>query len=217
MIFRYGSDVILPNGEKVGEVKEIVMDPKTEEVTHVILEKGFLLTEDKVLPISVVKNANEDHVKLYELEIPLDDLPEYKEEQFVEVREAGFERPVVGHHPFLFSYPPVGPYKEGEFGLRRYKKEDVKNIPADVEPIKKGAKVVTLDGHHVGDVAEVIIDSQTDDATHLVISKGLLLVEEKLVPFGWVREYDEEEIHLAVDKKVIKNLPEYQTEEKTPL
>lgn len=217
MIFRYGSDVILANGEKGGEVKEIVMDPKTGEVTHIILEKGFLSTEDKVLPISIVEDANENRVKLYELEIPLDDLTDYKEKKFVEVRDSRFEIPVVGNPPFLLPYPPVRPYKKREFELRRYKKEKVKNIPQEVEPIKKGAKVFTLEGQHVGNVAEVIINSQTDDATHLVISKGLLLIEEKLVPFDWVQEYEEEEVHLAVDRQVIENLPEYQTEEKTPL
>jgi sporulation protein YlmC with PRC-barrel domain len=41
MIFKYGSDVITVNGEKVGEVKEVVIDPRTEDVTHVIIEKGF--------------------------------------------------------------------------------------------------------------------------------------------------------------------------------
>lgn len=48
-----------------------------------------------MLPISLVEDANEDGVKLYALENTLDDLPEYKEEQYVEVREAGFENPVI--------------------------------------------------------------------------------------------------------------------------
>lgn len=76
---------------------------------------------------------------------------------------------------------------------------------------------MTLDDQHVGDVAEVIIDPQMDQATYLVVSKGLLLVEEKLIPVGWIQKYDEEEIRLTIDRKVIENLPEYQTEEKAPL
>ncbi len=216
MIFNYGSDVIKENGEKIGEVKEVVIDPKTEDVTHIIIEKGLLLTEDKVLPISLVEDADRERVKLYPLEESLDDLPKYKEEQFVEVREAEVNNPVVGNPPFLYNYPPVGPYQKADLEIRTFKKEKIKNIPKDVTPIKNGAKVITLDDQHVGNVGEVIIDPQTDEATHLVVSEGLLLVEEKLVPISWVGDYDEEEIHLAVDRKVIENLPEYHKEENTP-
>lgn len=216
MIFNYGSDVIKENGEKIGEVKEVVIDPKTEDVTHIVIEKGILLTEDKVLPISLVEDADQERVKLYPLEEPVDDLPKYEEEQFVEVREEEGKEPLVGNPPFLYNYPPVGPYKKGDLEFRTYKKEKIKNIPKDVTPIEKGAKVITLDDQHVGNVEEVIIDPQTDEATHLVVSEGLLLVEEKLVPISWVNDYDEEKIHLAVDRKVIENLPKYHKQEKTP-
>lgn len=218
MIFKYGTDVVKNNGEKVGKVKEVVIDPKTDEVSHVILKKGVILSKDKVLPISLVEDANEERVKLYPLDHSLDSLPDYKEEQFVEIRDEKQRKPVVGSPPILISYPPVSPYPVGphikdEHEMRVVKKE-IKNIPHDVQPIQKGAKVVTLDGHHIGDVERLILDHQTDNATHLIISEGVLLVEKKVVPVDWINEYAEDEIHLAVDKHVIENLPEYQREEK---
>ena len=219
MIFKYGTDVVKNNGEKVGKVKEVVIDPKTDEVSHVILKKGVILSKDKVLPISLVEDANEKRVKLYPLDHSLDSFPDYKEEQFVEIRVEKQRQPVVGSPPILLSYPPVssypvGPHIQDEHEMRVVKKE-IKNIPHDVQPIQKGAKVVTLDGHHIGDVERLILDHQTDNATHLIISEGVLLVEKKVVPVSWINEYKEESIHLAVDRHVIENLPEYQKEEKS--
>jgi len=213
MFFKYGTDVVKNDGEKVGNVKEVVIDPKTDEVSHVILKKGSVLSKDKVLPISLVEDANEERVKLYPLDHSLDSLPAYKEEQFVEIRDQKQRQPVVGSPPILITYPPVGPYPvrpqiKNEHEMKVAKKE-IKNIPHDVQPIQEKAKVVTLDGHHIGDVERLILDHQTDNATHLIISEGLLLVEKKVVPVDWINEYDENEIHLAVDRRVIENLPEY--------
>ncbi|MFO7942969.1 MAG: PRC-barrel domain-containing protein [Anaerolineales bacterium] len=219
MILKYGTDVVKNNGEKVGKVKEVVIDPRTDEVSHVILEKGIILLKDKVLPISLVEDVNEERVKLYPLDHSLDSLPDYEEEQFVEIRDNKKQRqPVAGSPPILITYPPVRPYPVGqhikdEHEMRVVKKE-IKNIPHDVQPIQEGEKVVTLDGHHIGDVERLILDHQTDKATHLIISEGVLLVEKKVVPVEWINEYDEDEIHLAVDRHVIENLPEYQREEK---
>jgi len=218
MIFKYGTDVVKNNGEKVGKVKEVVIDPKTDEASHVILEKGIILSKDKVLHISLVEDANEERVKLYPLDHSLDSLPDYEKEQFVEIRDEKERKPVAGSPPILISYPPVSPYPVGphiqdEHEMRVVKKE-IKNIPHDVQPIQEGAKVVTIDGHHIGDVERLILDQQTDNATHLIISEGVLLIEKKVVPVDWINEYDEDEIHLAVDRRVIENLPEYQREEK---
>lgn len=218
MIFKYGTDVVKNSGEKVGKVKEVVIDPKTDEVSHVILKKGAILSKDKVLPISLVEDANEERVKLYPMDQSLDSLPDYKEEQFVEIRDEKERQPVFGSPPILITYPPVGPYPVGphikeEHEIRVAKKE-IKNIPHDVQPIQEGAKVVTLKGHHIGDVERLILDHQTDNATHLIISEGVLLVEKKVVPVSWINEYDEESIHLAVDRHVIENLPDYKKEEK---
>ena len=61
--FREGTDVLTASGEKLGEVERVI-DPRTREVTHIVVKKGFLFTEDRVLPIEVVDSADGEQVVL---------------------------------------------------------------------------------------------------------------------------------------------------------
>ena len=89
------------------------------------------------------------------------------------------------------------------------RREREENIPQDVVPLKEGAKVISSDQKHVGSVEKVFIDPQSKKATHLLVTKGLLTKEKKLVPVGWVERIEEEEVYLAIDEKTIDRLPEH--------
>lgn len=80
--------------------------------------------------------------------------------------------------------------------------------------LKYGSDVINAQGEKVGELKQVVIDPTMDEVTHLVLSKGLFLVEEKLIPVGWIDAFDEGEIQLAVDKNVIQRLPKYRRQEK---
>jgi uncharacterized protein YrrD len=42
----------------------VVLDPQTKKAIHIVVRKGFLFTEDKVVPISFISDATEDRVTL---------------------------------------------------------------------------------------------------------------------------------------------------------
>jgi sporulation protein YlmC with PRC-barrel domain len=43
---------------KIGKLDELIMDPKNEEVTHILMKEGHLWgKKDMVIPISAVKSA----------------------------------------------------------------------------------------------------------------------------------------------------------------
>ena len=76
--------------------------------------------------------------------------------------------------------------------------------------LEEGAKVISRDGEHVGNVEQVITESQDNRVTHFVISEGFLLKERKLVPAVWVTDVAEDEIHLSVESSLFEHLPEYE-------
>jgi sporulation protein YlmC with PRC-barrel domain len=39
-----GTDIYTADGEKVGSIDRVVLDLETREVTHVVVQKGFLFT-----------------------------------------------------------------------------------------------------------------------------------------------------------------------------
>jgi uncharacterized protein YrrD len=84
------------------------------------------------------------------------------------------------------------------------------NIPEGTLALEEGARVVSLDDKHVGNVEQVLTQSQTDRATHIVISAGLLFKHRKLIPSAWTLDITPEEVRLSVDSKFLEQLPEYQ-------
>ena len=66
MELREGTRVFTPGGEEVGRVNRFVLDPATNEVTHIVIQKGWLLPEDKVVPFDLVRSATEERVVLNE-------------------------------------------------------------------------------------------------------------------------------------------------------
>lgn len=49
-----GAAVYTANGEKVGKLRFVVVEPETEVVTHLVLERGMMLSRDVLAPIGVV-------------------------------------------------------------------------------------------------------------------------------------------------------------------
>jgi uncharacterized protein YrrD len=218
MQFKLGMSVYSSDEQELGRIDRVVLDPETKEVTHLILRQGFLFTEDKVLPIQYVARSTDDAVVLYARADELE-LPRYEETHYLSADEL-VEHPErmnsADYVPSLVWYPPVGvawwgypeyagypPVGAGQVVVER-------NIPDYAVALKKGAKVISANGDHVGDVERVYMDASTDRATHLVISQGLLFKTRKLVPTSWVAKTAESQVELKMRTQALDNLPEYE-------
>lgn len=213
MDFKRDADVITADGDKLGTVDRVVLDPKSNQVTHLVVRKGFLLITDKVLPVEMIESSSKDKVVLKDGEEDFEELPQFKESYYVPTDGSGrTESRLETFVPSLYWYPPMG--TRWGLGVRRdhdlphYKVRTDKNIPEGTIALKEGADAMSRDGEKVGDIERVITDNE--HATHIVISEGLLLKEKKLVPVGWISMVFPEQVHLAVDAKFIDNLPEFE-------
>jgi uncharacterized protein YrrD len=216
MELKEGADVFTSNGEQVGKINRLVLDPGTNEVTHMVVEKGWLLPADKVVPITMINSATEDRVVLNEDSGNFEQLPAFEETHYVELTEADAIPPGnlrYQYAPAYYWYPPSGYIGYPAFGAEYYGWPPVattRNIPADTVPLKEGADVISSDDEHVGDVERVFIETQSHKATHFLISAGLLFKEHKLIPAHWVRSVEEDKVHLAVPSRLLERLPAYQ-------
>ena len=225
MEFEEGARIFTSTGEEIGRLSRIVIDPRTNEVTHLVLREGQFGTEDRVLPAGWVTSANKKRIELQEAEIDSADLPLFEEEHYVVTNErdlASSER--RWGIPGLFWNPPVnsglaGTAPTGEtahrydaFTSQPYTQEISQNIPEGTVAFKEGARVVTADGEHVGSVERVIMDPAGRRATHFLVSRGLFLKERKLVTTNWVNVLGEDEVHLAIRSELLDRLPSYQDE-----
>lgn len=232
---REGAGVFTPRDEQVGKVSGFVLDPATNEVTHVVVQKGWLFPEDKVLSFDMIRTADEDKVVLKEDIHDIDQLPAFEETHYITPRDADLDRPgnipptaetrraltveedvnqgrsaALSYAPAYYWYPPHGyvGYPVGYYGWPPI--ETVRNIPEDTIPVQEGTDVISSDDKHVGDVDRLLVDSDSNKVTHFVISQGMLFKDRKLVPAHWVRTVVEDKVHLSVTSELLEQLPSYE-------
>jgi uncharacterized protein YrrD len=210
MRFEKGTEVFTATGEKIGTISRIVIDVKTRDVTDLVVDRGLLAGEEKVVPVGLIDLENEDRIMLRETNQTVDDLTNYETSHYVasdetaapyeNVRTSYWYPPVDFQTPIPRNVPAAVPDRPVE---------PVSSIPEGRVAIAEGAKVVSADDHHIGNVEQVITNSATNTVTHFVIGKGFLLKEHKLVPTSWVSDVSEEKIQLSVDSGLFDRLPDY--------
>jgi sporulation protein YlmC with PRC-barrel domain len=212
MIIDQGEKVLTADGEVVGEINRVVLDPKTKEVTHIVVKEGVLFTEERVVPIDLVQYSDEDEVKLRDIPVDYDELPVFEETHYIPLNDEEIKRMRSGDiPPAYYHYPPLYPggWMSERAVARPYLEKTVENIPEGTVALKEGAIVKDIVGDTVGEVKEILTDVNTDQVTHLVISEGVFLKEKKSVPIEWVTTIKEGEVHLAVGPKILETLPSF--------
>lgn len=217
MELKEGVGVFTPDGEQVGKINRFVLDPATNEVTHIVVQKGWLLPDDKVVPLWMVGSATKEKVILTKDVANFNQLPSFEETHFVETAGEGIdpaEHPTYIASPAYYWYPPLGYVGYPAYSSLEYAPwpsvETKRNIPDETVPLKENARVISSDGEHVGDVERLFIETDSNRTTHLVITHGLLFKTRKIVPTQWVRSVEEDEIHLTVSSKLLERLPAYE-------
>jgi uncharacterized protein YrrD len=209
MLFKKGVDVFSSDNEKIGTLDRVVMDPKTKEVTHIVVREGFLFTEDKVVPIDLIGSVTDERIALQGSKEHLDELPEYEETHYIPSSAAADDDMNT-----LYWNPPLAWSGYGRYPLypeSPYVRRTEKNIPEGTVALAEGAKVLSEDGEHVGNI-ETLITDPNEHVTHLVVSSGLLMKERKIIPAHWLGSVTEDEVNLSVESRLMERLPEYHPE-----
>ena len=208
-----GAEVYTAKGEKVGTLSRIVIDAKTRDATDLVVERGMLPKEEKVIPVGLVDLENEDRIVLRETNQNIDDFPDYETTEYVPLDQAGVPYDDI---EALYWYPPAyfqSPVGGSLPGIRpRSVSQTEPSIPEGRVAISEGAQVMSADDKHIGDVEQVIADSETNNVTHLVVGKGFLLKEHKLVPAHWVTTVEDDKVYLSVEAHLFDRLPDYQAQ-----
>jgi len=219
MELREGTGVFTPGGEEVGKVNRFVLDPATNEITHIVIQKGWLLPEDKVVPFDMISSATGEKMVLNEEGGDFDKLPSFEETHFIRAAEddPGDPRPASDpeyhHTPAYYWYPAQSNIGFPGLALGHYawpSGEKKRNIPEDTIPLKEGTNIVSSNGEHVGNVERLFVEGDSNKVTHFLISQGVLFKDRKLVPAHWVKSVEEDNVYLVVTSQLLERLPSYQ-------
>lgn len=210
------AEVFSSVGEKIGSLDRVVLDPQTKKVSHIIVKKGVLFSTSKVIPISYV-DLDGDRITLTENAMELEDLPDFVETSYIRANQVNNPEDVADA---MYFYPPhnvvwwgAGNYVWYPEPLYVPKTEKV--IPDRMIALEEGATVVDKNGEDIGNIERVLVDETDKLATHIVVSRGLLSKEYKLVPTLWITNVTEDKVYLAIDADVFERLPEHELEPQT--
>lgn len=205
MNFHFGAEVRSPDGGKLGELRRVVYDPSTEQVTALVLIEVGLDGEELVAPIGSVQSADDEAVTLAISEEQLDDL-----DLFVQTRNIApppdAEEVTSDQVHDAVDVPdvlPVGAATGIESIAFTPVLEEIVHIPTGDQTLDQNTTVWATDGE-AGHVAEVHVNDQTLQITALVVQHGLIFKHDAEVSFDLVENVRSEAIVLSVDTATIE-------------
>jgi osmotically-inducible protein OsmY len=183
-----------------GKLVKIVVDPQTQQVTDLIVERGLLLKEDRVLPVSTV-----DHIAEGAIHLNIDCA---EVTDFSPYREITVKEPAPDAHLYTRS-SGVGP----EFGaiaeptIPMVRRRVHQGISAGKTVIGKRTEVANLQ-KPIGHVDHVVVDTSTGKIADIVIRRGLL-AEYRVIPTERIEEVGEKDVLVSVAAEDLDRLARY--------
>jgi osmotically-inducible protein OsmY len=206
--FNIGAQVHCRDGE-CGKLHKVVVDPHTQRVTDLIVDRGFLLTTDGILPVGVVERATREGIYLSISSEDLADYPEYREVEFEEpapaARESTYDRSDIRCWPAAYGLvcsEPVIPM------VRRRVHEGISPARA---VIKQGTPIRNAQGA-IGHIDHLLVDPKSGEVSHLVVRKGLLPYYP-IVPISAVKTVSDKAVSVSLTDEEVNALPRYKSRE----
>lgn len=213
---RNGSDVYSADGQKVGTLRAVVLDPRDNRVTHIAVDAGPHFPEPgfgspKVISVDIeqLRKADGESVDLAITEADFRKLPLYEHEHFFAIPAA--EQP--GEES--------GPRRLWDVGLtvaaalaglgtglavpaEHFAKAPFERHILDDAPVWRDEP-----NRHIGDVERVLIDDATNVIVGIVIRRGALFHEEVVLPMQYVTEVRDGAIIAHIPDEALENLTPY--------
>ena len=190
------------DGREIGEVDRFVVDPSEKDVTHVVVRRGMLFGEERIVPIEAL-DRTEGEVRLRSGVEP-DELPMFERSHYVELDPAtSSELTPRSPNALIWAYPipsmtgfpayPAAPMVQDAAGERQ--------VPEGEVLVSEGASVRSADGTEIGTITEVGV---ADDGSlgHIKVDPGFFRKEER-IPAHWIDSMQPEQVQLAVGDETL--------------
>lgn len=73
--------------------------------------------------------------------------------------------------------------------------------------ITRGMSILTNDGHEVGKLAAVVVETGSQQMSHLLLSRSPLGPGYRLIPVNLIEQINQKTILLRVGKQIVDSLP----------
>jgi sporulation protein YlmC with PRC-barrel domain len=196
------------HGRQLGKVADVVIDPTSQRVTHLVVERGHELWQARLVPVELAERGGDSGgaVALRATVV--------KVRRLTSVHDVAYLR--------LDGFPVDDPNwdvgVEEVLALPYYPSYDLEPAPVDFAvrygrvpkgevEIRRASAVESADAHHLGDVDGFLVDDN-QLITHVVLEQGDPLERrEVLIPIGAVPRVETDGVTLSLTKDEVGALP----------
>jgi uncharacterized protein YrrD len=211
---RPGADVMSSDKKELGKLHAIVIDPRDNRVTHIVVntgphfpEPGFGAPNLVTVPVDEMADAREEKVILKCTKRKFSQMPPYVERRYTSSPPSKSDRPphegathLLWEVGIALAAALAGPTRIGIPAESFRKAEFERQILHD-------APVWRLEPHsHIGDVERVLVNEETDQIAALVIRRGVLFHHDVILPIDYVTEVLDGFIHVLVSDEELERL-----------
>ena len=196
-----------------GELADVVIDPQTRRVTHLVVQPHHRDEEARLVPIDRAQ-AGEASDATISLSCTVAQMREFelvREAAYLRLGEVPVEDPdwdVGIEEPLGLPPPPgMGGFGVGGVDIDPHVMLSYDRIPMGEVEIRRASSVTSADGHHLGHVDGFVLDSEQQIA-HLVLEHGHLWGRrEVVIPASAVARVETDEVALTLSKDEVGALP----------
>jgi sporulation protein YlmC with PRC-barrel domain len=203
-----GTKVRCADGD-LGELADIVIDPTTRQVTHVVVEPHHELYTSRLVPISLVQAGDAEPIVLQCTIEEAAKLEHAEELAYLRLGEFPVDDP---KYDVQVTEMLALPYYQGldmpTAGVLTYDRGvDVRyeRVPKGEVEIRRHSPVTSSDGHHLGEVDGLVVDE--GHVAAVVLEQGHLWGKREVtIPIGAVDRVDAGGVSLTITKEAVEAL-----------
>ena len=204
------SEVTCVDGS-LGKLADVVVDPKTRSLTHLIVEPAHGGGGGQLVPASLATVEGDGGKPKISLACTLAEareLPRVQDFLYAPVSGATLDDPEwdIGIER-AFVLPTIGPDQSDLLGLDENVSVAFDRVPKGEVEIRRESPIVTADGHGAGHVDSFVVDA-SGRITHLVLERGHLWGRRKVtIPIESVARVETDTVTLSLTKSEVGGLP----------
>jgi sporulation protein YlmC with PRC-barrel domain len=215
MELELGQHILSSDGQDIGTIKHLVLDPASGRVKTFVVEKGRFFPDDIEIPLEAVVETRADGLTLRTTAEQSRHMPRFEEGQYRPITSpelnTGMHYPVGGMLlPNGYATPPVSnsglplfmPIVDGQMAAHPLSEQDARlqHLDATNAVISAGDEIFSQDMEKVGEVQSIAFDSVTGRPIRLVVRQGWLFYKDWELSAASIAGVDDGVVYLRENK-----------------
>ncbi|MEO7911742.1 MAG: PRC-barrel domain-containing protein [Roseiflexaceae bacterium] len=178
-----------------GHSTAIILNPVSDQVTHLVVREPGLLGIERMTPVEFVTESTPELIRLRCTTAELAHMPPFVTTNYLPASPGS----LAGYSPGMMLWP----YISMPSGVS----VNHENIALDALAIHRGAQVHATDGY-IGEVEEFVLNPANDGITHVILREGHFWNHQDItIPITQIDQIDNDVVYLTLTKHQIAALP----------